>query len=61
MKVPPKDSEKRITFYVDEEFHRAFKAEAARSGDSMQGVMLRLVKDWLASRGAMPSASRKRA
>lgn len=51
--------QKKITFYVDDEFHRAFKAETARTGDSMQGVMLRLVRDWLGNRGALPQPVRK--
>jgi len=52
-------NEVRITFYVDGDFHAAFKAQAAVARPSMQAIMLQLVRDWLAGRGALPTPLRK--
>jgi len=51
----------RITFYCDEDFHAAFKAQVAVARTSMQEIMYQLVRDWLAARGALPPAPRKHA
>lgn len=52
--------DKRITFYVTEEFRKAFKSEAVHApGGTMQSVMMKLVRDWLGTRGALPQPQRK--
>jgi len=42
---------KRLSAYVNEEFHRLVKAKAAEEGKTIKEVIVELLRAWLKERG----------